>query len=185
LPSNITYTETELLEQLKEGNQAAFTAIYNRYWEQLFFMAHKRLSSAEDAKEIVQNIFFNLWQKRDRLQIENLELYLGAMARYAVYRHLANKKRMEGVLEKVSKQNKQTEIFDIDNKQFLEILVHLSNELPHNHRVVFIQYKLQDRPLAEVAEELGVSVRTAERYVDKLMVTLREFRSKLASFFLF
>jgi RNA polymerase sigma-70 factor (ECF subfamily) len=184
LSSNTTYTETELLAQLKEGNQAAFTAIYNRYWEKLFFIAHKRLSSAEDAKEVVQNIFFNLWQKRDRLQIENLELYLAAMARYAVYRHLANKKRREGLLEKVSKENQQTEIFDIDNKQFLEILVHLSNELPHNYRVVFIQYKLQDRPLAEVAEELGVSIRTAERYVDKLMGAMREFRSKLASFFL-
>jgi hypothetical protein len=39
--------------------------------------------------------------------------------------------------------------------------------------------------LAEVAEELGVSVRTAERYVDKLMGAMREFRSKLASFLLF
>lgn len=182
---NTTYTETELLTQLKEGNQAAFTAIYNRYWERLFFMAHKRLSSSEDAKEIVQNIFFSLWQKRDRLRIENLELYLGAMTRYAVYRHLANKKRMAGLLDKVSKENQQAEIIDIDNKQFLEILVNLSNELPRNYRIVFIQYKLQDRPLAEVAEELGVSVRTAERYVDKLMGAMREFRSKLASFLLF
>lgn len=185
MSSNIIYTETELLEQLKAGNQAAFTAIYNRYWERLFFMAHKRLSSAEDAKEVVQNIFFNLWQKRDRLQIENLELYLAAMARYAVYRQLANRKRMEGMLEKVTKEKVQSEIFDIDNKQFLEILVHLSNELPHHYRVIFIQYKLQDRPLAEVAEELGVSVRTAERYVDRLMGAMREFRSKLASLLLF
>jgi RNA polymerase sigma-70 factor (ECF subfamily) len=185
LSSNTTYTETELLEQLKEGNQAAFTAIYNRYWERLFFMAHKRLSSAEDAKEVVQNVFFNLWQKRDRLQIENLELYLAAMARYAVYRQLANRKRKEGLLDSMSKEKPQAESFDIDNKQFLEILVHLSNELPHNYRVVFIQYKLQDRPLAEVAEELGVSVRTAERYVDKVMGAMREFRSKLASLLLF
>jgi RNA polymerase sigma-70 factor (ECF subfamily) len=85
----------------------------------------------------------------------------------------------------MSKEKPQAESFDIDNKQFLEILVHLSNELPHNYRVVFIQYKLQDRPLAEVAEELGVSVRTAERYVDKVMGAMREFRSKLASLLLF
>ena len=176
------YTDQELVIQLQAAGEAAFTQIYNRYWERLFFMAHKRLSSAEDAKEVIQNIFFTLWQKRDQLQIQNLSLYLAAMTRYAVYRHLANEKRRTGLIKDFSntESKETTGSFDIDNKQLLDILAQLTNELPENYRVIFVHHKLLDQPLDQVAEELGVSSRTAERYVEKVMTIMRNHRSKLA-----
>jgi RNA polymerase sigma-70 factor (ECF subfamily) len=176
------YTDQELVIQLQAGNEAAFTQLYNRYWERLFFMAHKRLSSAEDAKEIIQTIFFTLWQKRNHLQIQNLSLYLAAMTRYAVYRHLANEKRRTGLIKDFShaESKKITDSFDIDNKQLLDILTQLTNELPETYRIIFIHHKLMDQPLDQVAEELGVSSRTAERYVEKVMNIMRNHRSKLA-----
>jgi len=178
-------TEQELLKQLQAGNESAFTEIYTRYWERLFFLAHKRLSSADDAKEIIQNIFFTLWQKRERLQIQNLSLYLAAMTRYAVYRYLGNRKRREGVIRDfgVGEAKRTAVEFDIENKQLLDILTQFTADLPENYRIIFLHHKLLDRPLDQVAEELGVSSRTAERYVDKVMSIMRSHRSKLASVF--
>lgn len=174
--------EQEELSRLTKGDERAFTEIYNRYWERLFFMAYKRISSTEDAKEIIQNVFLTLWQKRGSLQIQNLSLYLAAMTRYAVYRHLSNEKRREDQLKNIrhSEVHKVADSFDLDNKQLLDILSSLSNELPEKYRLVFIHHKLLDRPLEEVAEQLGVSPRTAEGYVAKVMEIMRQHRRKLS-----
>jgi RNA polymerase sigma-70 factor (ECF subfamily) len=175
--------ENLLLTQLRAGNEASFTKIYNLYWERLFFIAHKRLHSAEDSKEIIQNVFFTLWQKREQLDIQNLPLYLAAMVRYAIYRHIANEKRREGLIRNFSltESGKVTDCFDIDNKQLIDILTHFTTGLENNYRIIFIQHKLMDQPLDRVAEQLGVSPRTAERYVEKVMSIMRQHLQKLAA----
>lgn len=176
------YSDEQLTKQLQAGDETAFTEIYNRYWERLFFMAYKRLSSAEDAKEVIQNIFFNLWQKKEKLQIQSLPLYLAGMTRFAIYRFLGNEKRRTDVLKNFQQieTHKVADSFDHDNKQLLEILSRFSNELPEKFRLVFIHHKLLDRPLEEVAELLGVSPRTAESYVTKVMEIMRHHRRDLS-----
>ncbi len=175
-----TLNDNELLSLLK-NDEEAFTEIYNRYWERLYFMAHKRLQSAADVKEIIQDVFLSLWQKRFTLQIESLPLYLAAMTRYAVYRHLAGEKRRKFHLQVVHRHEAERvgAAFDLDNKQFLEILTKLSNAMPEKYKLVFICHKLLDRPLEEVAQQLGVSPRTAERYVTEVMKIMRNHREKL------
>lgn len=174
-------TGTELLSRLKTGDEQAFTEIYNLYWEKLFFVAHKRLQSAEDAKEIVQNVFFTLWQKRQQLDIQNLPFYLAAMTRYAVYRHMANEKRKAGLHRRFGVQKQDDGSLDIDNRQLLDLLLQFSESLPENFRILFLHHKLMDEPLETVAGQLGVSPRTAERYVSKVMNIMRHRLQKLAS----
>lgn len=178
---NINDTETNLLSLLRAGDEQAFTQIYKLYWEKLFFIAHKRLQSAEDSKEIVQNVFFTLWQKHAQLDIQNLSFYLSAMTRYAVYRHLGNEKRKAGLLSRFRAQGQDSGCFDIDNKQLLDLLMHFSDDLPENYRIVFLHHKLMDEPLESVAEQLGVSPRTAERYVSKVLSIIRHRLQKLGA----
>ncbi|WP_173003048.1 RNA polymerase sigma factor [Chitinophaga sp. SYP-B3965] len=170
-----------LLALLKDGDETAFTEIYNHYWEPLYFMAHKRLQSAQDAEEIVQQVFLTLWQKRADLSIQSLPFYLAAMVRYAIYRHFANlqrKREQTNTLQTITAE--QSPAFDIENKYLLEILNKLASELPAKHRIVFLQHKLLDRPLEEVAGELGVSVRTAEGYIARVMQVMRQRREYLS-----
>jgi RNA polymerase sigma factor (sigma-70 family) len=181
------YTEAQLLSLLKTGDENAFTRIYKLYWEKLYFIAHKRLQSAEDSKEIVQNVFFTLWQKREQLDIQHLPLYLAAMIRYAIYRHLGNEKRREVLIRNfgITEEKRTANCFDIDNKQLLDILTQFTNGLQENYRIIFIQHKLMDQPLESVAAQLGVSPRTAERYVEKVMSIMRQHLQKLASYHFF
>lgn len=175
-----------LLKSLKEGDETAFTEIYNQYWERLYFMAHKRLQSAQDAEEIVQQVFLTLWHKRASLSIQSLPFYLAAMVRYAIYRHFANQQReaeRSGNLQALFPD--AAPVFDVDNRQLIEILGKFAGELPAKHRIVFLQHKLLDRPLQEVASELGVSLRTAEGYVTQVMQVMRKRRESLAMALLF
>ena len=142
--------DNELTLLLQQGNEPAFTEIYNRYWDKLYFIAYKLLKDTDAAEEIVQDVFLILWKKRDALNIKSLTQYLAAMTRYAVYRYLAK-----------DKQNKQQENavgilnaanvaeINIDNKLLLEIILKLSDKLPEKCRLVFQYNKLQDQSLAD------------------------------------
>jgi RNA polymerase sigma-70 factor (ECF subfamily) len=172
----INLSDTILLIKLQEGDHDAFNEIYNRYWKKLYFVAYKHLAENVEAEEIVQEVFLALWSKRSSLKIESLPAYLAAMTRYAVYHKLRHRKKTPfTTLEKIDDNGigRILEEGSFENKLLLEIVSKLANELPEKCRLVFINNKLLDRPLAEVAEGLGISVKTAEAHLSKALKIIR------------
>lgn len=172
-------SDAQLVALLHEGDESAYTEIYNRYWEKLYHTAHKKLQSAPDAEEMVQQIFLVLWMRRQQLKIIHLSVYLSAMLRYAVYKHFAQQQPIFVSTESAIGEP-ATAAFDLENKFFLRLLENVAKELPENQRIVFLQHKLLDKPLDEIAAQLGVSVRTAEGYVAKVMNIMRHKRESLS-----
>lgn len=171
-----SYTDEQLSRLLTSGDEKAFNEIYRRYWKLLLFIAHKRLRDTETAREVVQRVFLNLWNKRERITIASLGHYLSAMTRHTVYRFLADEHRRHALYAThagmVGLEGKEP-AFDIENKQLLDILVKYAGDLPEKFSIVFIHHKLLGKPIEEVAQRLGVSPRTAERYIGQVMNVMR------------
>lgn len=166
--------DNELTLLLQQGNEHAFTEIYNRYWDKLYFIAHKLLKDTDAAEEIVQEVFLILWKKRGALNIKSLTQYLAAMTRYAVYRYLAKDKQNKQQENAIGLSNAgNVAEINIDNKILLEIILKLSNKLPEKCRLVFQYNKLQDQSLADVAELLNISQKTAEGHLTKALRIIR------------
>ncbi|MDB4925284.1 sigma-70 family RNA polymerase sigma factor [Mucilaginibacter sp.] len=172
--------DDQLAGQLRDGNELAFTEIYNRYWDKLYYLAHKLLKDTAAAEEIVQDVFFILWKKRETLAIKSLAAYLAAMTRYAVYRLISKDKKLKKQ-ENIAGMSGvgATSEMNVDNKILLEIITGLSNKLPEKCRLVFQYNKLQDRSLADVAEQLNMSRKTAEAHLTK---ALKIIRTSLSNF---
>ncbi len=188
MPAKDIYDEQELLIRLGQGDESAFTAIYNRYWDKLYFLAYSHLRSADIAEEIVQEIFLVLWKKRAALDIRSLSLYLAAMVRYAIYSNLARRKKHRQIDISALPQEPagEGEEFSLDNKQFLEVVQKLSARLPEKCRLVFLHNKLLDQPLDQVARELKISNKTAEAHLTKALKVIRgKFRDSLTNFLFF
>ena len=170
-----SYTDNELTTLLQQGSEESFTEIYNRYWQKLYFLAHKHLKSAQAAEEVVQDVFLAVWQKKETITIHTLPVYLAAMTRYAVYRNLARQRQYKeteiGALQAEPATSGDEDA--IDNKILLEIIEKLANSLPEKCRLVFIHNKLLDQPLNQVAEELHISTKTAEAHLTKALKTMR------------
>lgn len=181
----ITHTEEELLQQLYAGSQQAFTQIYNLYWDKLYFLAHKHTKSAEASEELVQEVFLNIWRKKDSILIENLPAYLASMTRYEVYRYLAKQKRQTLAKPQMieEKQLSINQADHIDHKILLEIIEKLSHRLPEKCRLVFIHNKLLDKPLDVVAAEMSISAKTAEAHLTKALKLIRGNIRKAFTFF--
>jgi RNA polymerase sigma-70 factor (family 1) len=176
--------DDQLTGLLRTGNELAFTEIYNRYWDKLYYIAHKLLKDTDAAEEIVQDVFFILWKKRETLSIKSLPAYLASMARYSVYRALSKEKNTKKQEDIISRLGLQTAEINIDDKMLLEIITELSNKLPEKCRLVFQYNKLQDRSLADVAEQLNISQKTAEGHLTKALKVIRANMGDIMTFFL-
>jgi len=133
-----TLDDNDLFACVRRDNERAYTELYNRYWQKLYFVAHKYLRSDADAREIVQEVFFIIWDERKSLCIESFSAYVAAMTRYAVYTCLARKKRqVEKLKEDATRQTLPVMLADLlENKLMLEKISKLSSKLPEKCRLV-------------------------------------------------
>lgn len=170
-----SFPDDDLTAFVKNGDEAAFDEIYNRYWKKLYYTAHRILKSAEVAEEITQDTFMLFWIKRETLEIQSLGHYLAAMLRYEVYRSLAKSKQALELEKNVKLQTVFSVSMDeeIENKLLLEIITNLTNRLPEKCRLVFQYNKLQDRSLPDICEELNISQKTAEAHLTKALKVVR------------
>lgn len=178
--------DDELTQLLRSGDNPAFTEIYNRYWDKLYYVAYKLLKDTDAAEEIVQDVFLSLWRKRESINIQSLNQYLAAMTRYAVYRHIAKEKSnklQENIIGTITAQ--AVSEINVDNKILLEIITELSNKLPEKCRLVFQYNKLHDRSLVDIAEQLNISQKTAEGHLTKALRMIRTNLGNALSILLF
>ena len=78
------YTPDELLHLITQDHEAAFTELYERYWEKLYVIAYNRLRDKASAEDIVHDVFTALWTNRHITHIDNAENYLAVAVKYAV-----------------------------------------------------------------------------------------------------
>ncbi len=170
-------TDPELLELLKQDKLSAFREFYARYWKKLYGDAYKRLKSKEAAEEVVQEIFTNLWVKRNSLQIHST---LGGYLHLAVVNQVIDRHRKELVKAKYQEAFKivhsETDTSTEDNIMLRELVYTIENEvshLPDKCRSVYELSRVEHKTNKEIALHLGISEKTVENHLTKALKQLR------------
>jgi RNA polymerase sigma-70 factor (family 1) len=77
MPDFSKHTDQELVVHLQSGNERAFTEIFNRYRGPLFQFIYKKTGDEEIARDIVQDVFIRIWDKRREINLTgSLSSYL-------------------------------------------------------------------------------------------------------------
>lgn len=177
--------EEDLLILLKKGDKAAFETLYNRYWERMYSTACKRVKNGEIAEEIVQDLFTDLWYRRDMLPaINRLAGYLYSAIHYRVINHI-QKEIQKGRFE----QHVARYHLDFDNSTeesllYNELHIQIDKEvetLPVKCREVFRLSRTHHKTNKEIAQTLGISEKAVEKHITK---ALKHLRASLNIFFL-
>lgn len=174
--SEQTYSEQELLLQLREGNEKAFTEIYYLYWKLMFYVASNKLNSPHDAEEVVQEVFADLWRRRDAVRIDvSLKAFLAAAVKFQVYtliakRHRESEKKvvLEGASESPALPDEQLHL-----KALSEQFYDLTQQLPEKCRLVYRLSREEGLSNREIAGKLDISEKTVESQMTKALKKLR------------
>ncbi|GAA4800784.1 hypothetical protein GCM10023231_31950 [Olivibacter ginsenosidimutans] len=69
MPKYTLYTDEQLFDRVCQGDDLAFKELYERYWDTLWHYVSST-TNADDAKDIIQDVFTSIWQKRTDLQLK-------------------------------------------------------------------------------------------------------------------
>lgn len=171
-----THTDQQLIALLPtERGIPVFDEIYKRYWKKLYSEAFKRLQDAALCEEVVQDVFTDLWVRREVRQIDNLLAYLLAAVRYQMfmlYKKHATLPAFEEPLERmaVSADATDSPLFVKELRAFIEQWL---NTQPEKRREIFRLRYLDELGTREIAELLGLSQKTVQNQLTTAVKDLK------------
>ncbi len=165
-----------LLLQLQEGKRTAFNILYNKYWEQTYSNAYKRLRDEDQAKDIVQEIFVSIWVNRHS-PINNLPAYLSISVRNQVFKLAAKSKNLTpflDILDNIPAQNEKADS-NILWQEFYRSYEAILLKLPPKRQQIFRLRFHDDIPTKTIASQMRISRKTVQNQLGKAIEQLRVF----------
>lgn len=175
----LTVNETnrdEILAQLKAGNEKAFESIVLSFTKDLLHRAIKLTRDGETAKDLVQDVFTEIWEKRERLDINtSISGYLQITLKHKFLRHVSRASLHEqAVTHLLSRMDQmQSGILDVLATNDLQSsLSEIISQLPATMQNIFI-LRNEDYSLRQIAAALGLAEQTVRSYHSELNKRIR------------
>lgn len=182
-PKRMEISYTQRNSSVTSDWEKEFEAAFKNYFKSLHAYAYTIVNDETVAEEIVQQVFFKMWEKKDQIKIEvSLTAYLYKM----VYNHSLNHLKHEKVKKayeihtvyhmKNRSDNSEKKVLLNELQKKLTIAI---NELPEQCRTVFQMSRFEELKYQEIAGRLGISVKTVENQMGK---ALKQLRIKLVDY---
>lgn len=155
----------------------SFEKSYHLYWEKVFTVCYNNTGEVEVAKEMVQDIYKSLWERRGELELQKIENYLLRAAKFKAFEYIRNKvnrqKHDECQLQDCPLYSNCTEEQILFNnlKEKVALLV---DTLPCQCKRVYKMSREQGLNTKEIANQLEISERAVEYHITKAMGRLKE-----------
>lgn len=171
-----TYTDEQLVGLLREGDEMALAEIFDRYNKLLYSHVFNKLRQESDARDVVQEVFIKLWEKRSRLTEGNLAGYLFTLARNRVLNVVSHNQVVQDYRLFVQRYGKGFEegVEDLVLSRELSNLIEAEiSALPPRMREVFNLSRKGFLSNKEIADRLGLSEHTVADHIKKSLRVLR------------
>lgn len=167
-----------------------FSEMYLTYYPKLVRFAKEFVMLEEDAENITQDVFADLWERRDSMsEIENVNAYLFRLVKNRSLDYLKRKISEQKYVEstqtsfeiELSLKLQSLDRFDVcylSEGNETEILIRAAiNSLPKRCRDIFLMSRMEGLKYKEISERLGISINTVEC---QMGIALKKLRGKLS-----
>ena len=179
---------TSLLHSIQNGDELVFEKLFKDQYPVLCGYARKYLNDVDQAEEVVQEMFFNFWSKRESMKINtSVEAYLFRSVRNACLNYLKHLKIREEHRLATNQELRQKEMEVHDNVIALELqekIEQVIDQLPPERKRIFKMSRYEELKYKEIAEKLSLSVKTVEAQMGKALKYLRLHLSDYLSIFI-
>ncbi|WP_295118246.1 RNA polymerase sigma factor [uncultured Chitinophaga sp.] len=171
------YSDEQLLSLLRQDDITAFNEIYARYSRPLYLYITSKTDTGEVSKDILQDLFTSIWEKRHTLAIQqSLKSYLYQTVRYKiidVYRRNATyRKYLQQLIEHFDAQpNNISDTMDHKTRAY-EVLEAI-NRLPEKMKEIFMLSRFENLSIEQIASQLDLSQQTVKNQISKALKILR------------
>ena len=185
--------DRELLKLLSKGDMSAYVEIYSTYYDSLLNYADRLLNDLDTAKDVVQQIYYKIWEKRDSLNIAiSIKAYLIKSVYYESLNTLAHKKNIQKYEQEqladfylstiIQSPEAEIALWQSDIEQAIQKAISI---LPEKCREVFVLRKIDGLKNKEIAKSLNISQKTVERHISIALNKLRKELDWLLQIILF
>lgn len=187
----VTTNEAQLwLMVCQDDNQSAFDKLYYLQINPVFALIYKHVKNKQDAEDLAQEVFLDLWQKRKAIVIRgSIFNYLYSIARYKTLRYLKSNivqserwetlaESLEQLLPAAPDQYSEKEILAIEYSVNKAIAM-----LPEQMKKVYQLNTEAGMSIQEIADQLTISPNTVKNHLARVRARLRQTVSRLATLF--
>lgn len=177
-----TEQENELLRQVKDNNQQAFRKLFDAYYKYLTVTAYRYLNDGEKAKDMAQDAFVELWNRRDSLEITTgLKAYLRRAVVNKCLNYIKREKRIDFSEPALLPESPTTHdvIDDLEAADMQSTIQHAIDTLPEKCRIIFCMSRFDEKSHKEIAAALNISTKTIENHITRALKILRTAVSKV------
>ena len=162
-------------------DERSFKRFVESYSNDLFYYARYLSRSKEEAEEIVSDVFFEVWQNRAKIdEIQNIKAWLLTITHNKAISYLRKKENLnppvswDEIGNNTLPDNLQTPDEQLISKEEMNRINRIINSLPPRCKQVFILAKIEKLVYKEIAEILGISVKTINIHVAKALELISE-----------
>lgn len=181
--------ERKWVEGLRVGDPAAFEELFRAYHPELCDFVHRFVRSPQVAEDLVHDVFAKLWAERERLEVRgSLRSLLYTAARNLAISHL----RHQQVERRWRERTQKAELVAqgatplvrpaerrIEDRELNAAVERVLAQLPERCRQALILRWQRQMTYAEIAEVMGISVKTVEVYMSRGLTALRASYNEL------
>ncbi len=177
LSCDIPMRDQELFDLLKQDEEYAFREIYERYFDVLYVHACKKLENKEEARDVIQEVFVTIWDKRKSLSLTgSLSAYLFTAVRNRII-NIYLRKRIESVYVESLQKSIEEGLCQTDHpvraNQLNSMIEMEIAALPAKMQEIFKLSRNEYFTHREIASELNLSEQTVRKQINNALRILK------------
>ncbi|HQV60267.1 MAG: RNA polymerase sigma factor [Chitinophagaceae bacterium] len=183
-------TEFELIQGLRNGDEAAFKYLVDTYKDRVFNTAIGIVQNAEDAEDVAQEVFIQVFRSVQNFKAESklsTWIYRITTTRALDLLRSRKSKKRFGIIQRLFGEGNEPEMeipdfnhpgVALDRKENAARLFKAIGQLPENQKIAFTLHKLEDLSYQEVSEVMGTSVAAVESLLHRAKQNLKKILEK-------
>ncbi|MGK6353376.1 RNA polymerase sigma factor [Parapedobacter sp. DT-150] len=180
-------SDQQLIQDIRNSDTFAFEELHRRYWQVLHALAYQRIGDSEETKDLLQELFLEVWEIRASLNFGNApERWLRNRLWFKIGRYFrekgATEKHRRHFLAFLADQSDQaaapseSELRDEERyyQEIFDALDRTIQAMPGRMREVFLMSRSENLSVKEIAERLDISPQTVKTQLERAMQRLRK-----------
>jgi RNA polymerase sigma-70 factor, Bacteroides expansion family 1 len=178
----MSFTDLELLSRIKKSDEKAFETLFRTYYKSLCLFAYKILKDNVTAEEIVQDIFYYVWEKREDLELTtSVKSYLFKSVYNNSLKNIRHQKIVKNYEAKAIIEGPSFELQEnyAEIGEMMHVIQLTLEQVPERTREIFELNRNEGLKYQEISEKLNISIKTVEAHMTSI---LKQFRENLKDY---